>query len=76
MSTTIQSLGIDHLDRDQRIALVLELWDSIVAEGNLPELTEAQASELQRRVAEDDATPEDVVPWEQVKARAQARLQS
>jgi putative addiction module component (TIGR02574 family) len=76
MSTTIQSLGIDHLDRDQRIALVLELWDSIVAEGTLPELTEPQASELQRRVAEDDATPEDVVPWEQVKARAQARLQT
>jgi putative addiction module component (TIGR02574 family) len=37
-------------------------------------LTEAQRRELQRRVAEDDACPDDVVPWEQVKAQALARL--
>jgi putative addiction module component (TIGR02574 family) len=74
MAPTIQSLGIDRLSRDERIALVLEIWDTIAAEPAPPLLTEAQRQELQRRVAEDDASPDDVVPWEQVKAQTLARL--
>jgi putative addiction module component (TIGR02574 family) len=74
MSPTVQSLGIDRLSRDQRIALVLELWDTIAAETHLPLLTEAQRRELERRVAEDDARPDEVVPWEQVKAQTLSRL--
>jgi hypothetical protein len=37
------------------------------------ELTEAQRTELMRRLAEDDSYPDDVVPWEEVKAEALAR---
>ncbi|HEY7157445.1 MAG TPA: addiction module protein [Gemmataceae bacterium] len=74
MSPTVQSLGIDRLPRDQRIALVLELWDTIASEPHQPLLTEAQRRELERRVAEDDAHPDDVVPWEQVKAQTLSRL--
>jgi putative addiction module component (TIGR02574 family) len=74
MSSTIQSLGIDRLSREQRIALVLEIWDTIAAEPAQPLLTGAQRRELQRRVTEDDANPDDVVPWEQVKAQTLARL--
>jgi putative addiction module component (TIGR02574 family) len=74
MSLTIQSLGIDRLSREQRIALVQAIWDTIAAESAPPLLTEAQRRELQRRVAEDDASPDDVVPWEQVKAQTLARL--
>ena len=37
-------------------------------------LTEAQRSELRRRVAEDDSSPDDAIPWEQVKAQTLARL--
>jgi putative addiction module component (TIGR02574 family) len=74
MSPTIQSLGIDRLSRDERIALVQEIWDMIAAEPHQPLLTEAQRQELERRAAEDDANPDDVVPWEQVKAQALARL--
>jgi putative addiction module component (TIGR02574 family) len=74
MSPTVQSLGIDRLSREQRIALVQEIWDTIAAESAPPMLTEAQRRELQRRVAEDDASPDDVVPWEQVKAQTLARL--
>ncbi len=36
-------------------------------------LTDAQRDELRRRVAEDDARPDDVIPWEQVKAEARMR---
>lgn len=67
MPTTIQALGIHQLSRDERIELVQEIWDTIAAESPSPLLTESQRSELSRRVEEDDAHPDDVVPWEQVK---------
>ena len=73
MSPTVKSLGIDRLSREERLALVQEIWDTIAAEpGSL--LTEAQRQELERRAAVDDASPEDVIPWEQVKAQTLARL--
>jgi putative addiction module component (TIGR02574 family) len=75
MSPTVQSLGIDRLPREQRIALVQEIWNTIAAEPCPPLLTEAQQRELERRVAEDDASPNDAVPWEQVKAQARSRFQ-
>jgi putative addiction module component (TIGR02574 family) len=59
---------------EDRIKLVQEIWDSIAGESAQPLLTESQRRELQRRVAEDDASPEDVVPWEQVKAQTLGRL--
>jgi hypothetical protein len=31
--------------------------------------------ELDSRLAEDDAAPEDIVPWEEAKAQAIARIQ-
>lgn len=74
MSPTVQSLGIDRMSRDQRIALVQEIWDTIIAESSSPLLTEHQRLELRRRVAEDNANPDDVVPWEQVRAQTLARL--
>jgi putative addiction module component (TIGR02574 family) len=74
MSPIFQSLGIDRLSREQRIALVQEIWETIAAEPAPPLLTEVQRRELQQRVAEDDARPDDVVPWEQVKAQTLARL--
>jgi putative addiction module component (TIGR02574 family) len=74
MSPTLVALGIDRLSREERIALVLEIWDTIAAESDESLLTETQRQELRRRVAEDDANPHDVVPWEQVKAQALARL--
>lgn len=74
MSPTVQSLGIDRLTREERIALVQEIWATIAAEPYQPLLTEAQRQELGRRVAEDDANPDDVVPWDQVKAQTLSRL--
>ena len=67
MPATVASLGIDLLPREERLALVQEIWDSIAAEPSAL-LSEAQKQELGRRVAEDDASPDDVIPWEQVKA--------
>jgi putative addiction module component (TIGR02574 family) len=59
---------------EDRIALALAIWDSIAAEPHPPLLTEAQRQELQRRLDDHQANPEDVVPWEQIKAEALARF--
>ena len=71
---TVQSLGIDQLTRDERLVLVQEIWNTIAVEPHPPLLTEAQRQELERRLADDDAAPDDVIPWEQVKAQTTARF--
>ena len=71
---TIQTLGIDQMSREERLSLVEEIWDTIAAESLPHLLTEAQRLELRSSVAEDDANPDEVVPWEQVKAQTLARL--
>ena len=62
------------LPRSERLALVQELWDSIAAECPPVLMTEPQRQELERRLDEDDAAPDDVIPWERVKAQTQARF--
>ena len=74
MPANVSSLGIDRLPRDERLALVQEIWDTIAAEPNPVQLTEAQRVELLQRVADDDTHPDDVIPWEDVKAEALAQL--
>ena len=65
------SLGIERLSVAERLALVEELWDSIAA---ATPLTEPQRAELDRRLADHDAHPDDVVSWGEVKSSIQARL--
>ena len=74
MGPTLQALGIDRMSIDDRIALAIAIWDSIAAEPHAPFLSPSQRLELERRLADHAANPEDVVPWEQVKAEAFARF--
>lgn len=74
MAVTVASLGIDKLPREDRLALVQDIWDTIATDPPSPLLSETQRQELKRRIAEDDANPEDVIPWEEVKANTLARL--
>lgn len=74
MGASVKSLGIDKLDVEDRLALVEEIWASIVADAKTFPLTAAQREELDRRVADDDAYPSDVLPWSDVKAAVRARL--
>ena len=71
MSVSLKSLGIEQLSVDERLALVEELWDSIA---EATPLTDAQRAELDRRLAEHEADPDGVVPWEDIKASIAARL--
>ena len=71
MSVSLKSLGIERLSVEERLALVEELWDSIAA---VTPLTDAQRAELDRRLADHEAHPDDVVSWEEVKSSITARL--
>jgi putative addiction module component (TIGR02574 family) len=74
MAPTMKDLGIDQLSIEDRLALVQEIWDSIATEAEQIPLTQAQRSELERRLAAHAADPTNVIPWEEVKARALARV--
>jgi len=60
------------LDIDEQIELVEAIWDGIVSRGAAPSLTEAQKTELDRRLSDHLANPNDVVSWNDVKATALA----
>ena len=52
----------------ERLQLAQELWESLLDSGHEPELTPQQAAELDRRLEEHRRHPDDVIPWEDVKA--------
>ena len=62
------------LNVDEQIELVEAIWDGIVSCGAAPSLTAAQKAELDRRLADHLANPNDVVSWSDVKAAALAKL--
>lgn len=74
MAVSAKALGIDKLGVGDRLALVEEIWASVAADAKGFPLTPEQRQELDRRIADDDAYPTDVVPWDEVKASARARL--
>lgn len=73
MPATLQALGIDRLSPDEQLELMHALWNHIAATRPRPLLTDAQRADLDRRIAEDDASPDDTISWEQIKAEARAR---
>lgn len=75
MSPTLKDLGIDRLSAAERIALAQEILDSVIVEQAPTGLSEAKRKELERRLAEHEANPNDVIPWEQIEAEALARFQ-
>ena len=74
MSVSLKSLGIDRLGIEERLALVDELWNSIAADSTAIPLTDTQRAELDKRIADYEANPDDVVPWGEVKASIAERL--
>jgi putative addiction module component (TIGR02574 family) len=75
MAPSLQSLGIDQLSVADRIDLVTDIWQSIASELPTPQLSELQKAELEQRLADHSATPDDVISWEQIKAEALIRTQ-
>jgi len=72
MAPTLQELGLDQLNTEDRLTVAESIWDSVVLEAEVQPLSEAQKTELERRLADSIARPDAVTPWEIVKARALA----
>lgn len=63
------------LSEDDRLALATDLLDSVEGPED-PEWAEAWAAELDRRVRELDEGRVKGVPWEEVKAKLEARYRA
>ncbi len=74
MGISMKTFGIDSLSVDERLTLVEEIWATICADAKAFPLTDEQWAELNRRVADDDSFPEEVVPWGEVKKSVRMRL--
>jgi len=73
MAATMKELGIDHLSVEDRLALVQEIWDSIAVSPDFPALTEEQKRLLDRRLADLDANPGNVLTWAEIKRSVQGK---
>jgi len=51
-----------------RIRIVQDILESIAAEQAYPDLTTAQKRELDRRITDYEANPDDVMTWEEIKS--------
>lgn len=65
--------SFDQMTVAERIRHVQDLWDRIAEEPEAVPLSDAQRTELRRRLEAHQADPGAAVPWEQVLARARAR---
>lgn len=72
MGPTMKDLGIDRLSHEQRIALALEIWESLGDNRPPARLTTEQRAELVRRDAELDTNPGGALTWEQIRTSAWA----
>lgn len=65
---------IRELSVSEPIDLIEAIWDGIAVRGEAPPLTDDQVAELDRRLADHLAHPDDVVSWDDVRAEARAKL--
>lgn len=68
LSPTMKDLGIDQLSAEQRIALALEIWESLGGARPPAPLTTERREELARRDAELAANPGIALTWEEIRA--------
>ncbi len=62
------------LSVEDQLELVEALWDCISERGGVPPPTDAQRAELDRRIADLEKNPDDVVSWDEVKASALTQI--
>lgn len=61
MGQALHALGIDNMSFEDRIDLVQDIWGSIAVEAGLLPPSASEKAELDRRLAEGDATPNDTI---------------
>lgn len=67
MKQSLKTSEIKKLSIAERILIVEEIWDSIAAEQEAIQVTEAQKAELDRRLTSCDAAPNAGKSWEEIK---------
>jgi len=75
MGQALHTLGIDSMSIEDRIALVQDIWDSVAIEAGLLLPSAAEKTELDRRLNEDDVTPDNTIFWKTIKTEAAKRWQ-
>lgn len=71
----LQQASVLEIDEQiELVELVEAIWDGIVSRDAVPPLTEAQKTELDRRLEGHLANPNDVLSWSEVKAAALAKI--
>lgn len=73
MGPTMKDFGIDQLSPEQRIALALEIWESLEEDRPRGRLTPEQRAELARRDAELETNPGIALTWEQIRASIESK---
>ena len=73
MNTQLLSQARQLSVQDQ-LDLLEALWDGIAKRSAVPGPTDTQKAELDRRLADHEANPDDVVSWNEVKATALAHI--
>jgi putative addiction module component (TIGR02574 family) len=62
------------LSVQDQLELLEKLWEDIAERDAIPTPTEAQKVELDRRLADHLADPDDVISWKDVKASALVQI--
>ena len=65
---------ITELSIAERIQIVQAILESISIEDSIPDLTDEQKREIDRRISAYEANPEDVMTWDEVKASIRLRV--
>ena len=65
---------IKALSVDERLEIMDAIWESIAAEPVSLEIPEEHRVELERRIANHEADPTKVIPWEEAKAKLLKQL--
>lgn len=74
VAVDLKSLGLDGLSVEDRLALIEQLWESLSSSSAELPLTQAQRDELDRRLADYHANPEEGVSWDELKQSLDARF--
>jgi putative addiction module component (TIGR02574 family) len=64
---------VRQLSVEDRIRLIGDIWETIHADSEPPPLTEAQRTELRRRIAEHTRDPSSAIPADRVFAKLRKR---
>ncbi|MBS9391373.1 MAG: hypothetical protein AN485_18200 [Anabaena sp. MDT14b] len=68
MDISVTLNEIKALSIADRIRIVQDILESIAAEQAYPDLTTAQKRELDRRITDYEANPDDVMTWQEITA--------